>query len=59
MDEPAGFGVRFIWSAQADGPALQSGVKSKEYITPYRPILVSMPGTFLDHDKILLTLINR
>ncbi|RCI05790.1 hypothetical protein CU098_004378, partial [Rhizopus stolonifer] len=43
MDEPAGFGVRFIWSAQADGPALQSGVKSKEYITPYRPILVSMP----------------
>ncbi|KAG0743026.1 hypothetical protein G6F57_003038 [Rhizopus arrhizus] len=43
MDEPAGFGIRYIWSAQADGPALQSGIKSKDYITPYRPIIVSTP----------------
>ncbi|KAG1179792.1 hypothetical protein G6F70_001526 [Rhizopus microsporus] len=43
IDEPAGFSVRYVWSAQADGPALQSGLKSKEYITPYRPIIVSIP----------------
>ncbi|KAI9019175.1 hypothetical protein CLU79DRAFT_705218 [Phycomyces nitens] len=43
MDEPAGFWVRFIWTAQLDGPGLQSGIKSREYNTPYRPILVSPP----------------
>ncbi|KAI8970415.1 hypothetical protein BDF20DRAFT_826464 [Mycotypha africana] len=43
MEEPAGFGVRYIWTAIADGPALQSGIKSREYITPYRPIIVSSP----------------
>lgn len=42
MEEPAGFGIRYIWTAQADGPALQSGLKSREYITPYRPIIVSI-----------------
>ncbi|KAI9483126.1 MAG: hypothetical protein EXX96DRAFT_594034 [Benjaminiella poitrasii] len=42
MEEPAGFGIRFIWTAQADGPALQSGLKSKEFVTPYRPIVVSL-----------------
>ncbi|KAI8390164.1 hypothetical protein BD560DRAFT_319674 [Blakeslea trispora] len=41
-EEPAGFSVRYIWTAQVDGPALQSGLKSKEYITPYRPIIVSI-----------------
>jgi hypothetical protein len=44
MEEPAGFGIRYIWTAQADGPALQSGLKSREYITPYRPIIVSVQG---------------
>jgi hypothetical protein len=44
MEEPAGFGIRYIWNAQADGPALQSGIKSKEYVTPYRPIIVSLEG---------------
>ncbi|KAI8644917.1 hypothetical protein BD408DRAFT_339711 [Parasitella parasitica] len=42
MEEPAGFGIRYIWTAQVDGPALQSGLKSREYITPYRPIIVSI-----------------
>ncbi|KAI7903975.1 uncharacterized protein BX663DRAFT_505957 [Cokeromyces recurvatus] len=42
MEEPAGFGIRFIWTAQADGPALQSGLKSREFITSYRPIIVSL-----------------
>lgn len=57
MDEPAGFGIRYIWSAQADGPALQSGIKSKDYITPYRPIIVSTPGLFIEYyDISILTL---
>ncbi|CAO3654225.1 unnamed protein product [Cunninghamella echinulata] len=41
MEEPPGFGIRYIWSVHVDGPGLQSGLKSKEYITPYRPIIVS------------------
>ncbi|KAI9253774.1 hypothetical protein BDA99DRAFT_162935 [Phascolomyces articulosus] len=44
MEEPSGFAIRYIWTAQADGPALQSGTKSREYITPYRPIIISTPG---------------
>ncbi|KAI8098056.1 uncharacterized protein B0P05DRAFT_576881 [Gilbertella persicaria] len=42
MEEPAGFAIRYIWTAQVDGPALQSGLKSREYVTPYRPIIVSI-----------------
>ncbi|CAO3594780.1 unnamed protein product [Absidia cylindrospora] len=41
MEEPPGFGIRYIWTAQMDGPGLQSGLRSREYITPYRPIIVS------------------
>lgn len=48
MEEPAGFGIRYIWTAQADGPALQSGLKSREYITPYRPIIVSIAGKLIE-----------
>lgn len=44
MEEPAGFGIRYIWTAQVDGPGLQSGLKSREYVTPYRPIIVSIEG---------------
>ncbi|KAG0174892.1 hypothetical protein DFQ30_002158 [Apophysomyces sp. BC1015] len=43
MEEPAGFAIRFLWTAQADGPANQFCLKSREYITPYRPIIVSTP----------------
>lgn len=44
MEDPTGFAIRYVWTAQADGPALQSGIKSREYITPYRPIIISTPG---------------
>lgn len=43
MEEPKGFSIRYVWTAQVDGPALQSGIKSREYLTPYRPIIVSTP----------------
>ncbi|KAI8340646.1 hypothetical protein BC941DRAFT_450131 [Chlamydoabsidia padenii] len=41
MEEPPGFGIRYIWTVQLDGPGLQSGSRTREYITPYRPIIVS------------------
>lgn len=44
MEEPKGFSIRYVWTAQVDGPALQSGIKSREFLTPYRPIIVSTPG---------------
>lgn len=47
MEEPKGFSIRYVWTAQVDGPALQTGVKSREYLTPYRPIIVSTPGKVL------------
>ncbi|KAI9315860.1 hypothetical protein BX666DRAFT_2019552 [Dichotomocladium elegans] len=40
-EEPHGFTIRYVWCAQADGPALKTGLKSREYITPYRPIMLS------------------
>ncbi|KAI7867093.1 hypothetical protein BDF14DRAFT_1805468 [Spinellus fusiger] len=43
IEEPTGFSIRFVWSALIDGPGLQSGLRSKDYITPYRPILISTP----------------
>jgi hypothetical protein len=30
-----------VWTAQIDGPGLQSGLRSKEYLTPLRPIIVA------------------
>jgi hypothetical protein len=33
-----------VWSAQVDGPGLQSGLRSKEYLTPLRPIIVAPPS---------------
>ncbi|ORZ26209.1 hypothetical protein BCR42DRAFT_486247 [Absidia repens] len=41
IEEPPGFGIRYIWTGQIDGPGLQSGLRSRDYITPYRPIIVS------------------
>ncbi|KAL0095098.1 hypothetical protein J3Q64DRAFT_1859886 [Phycomyces blakesleeanus] len=43
IEEPAGFHIRFIWSTQIDGPGLESSLKSKDYVTPYRPVLISTP----------------
>ncbi|OZJ02266.1 hypothetical protein BZG36_04701 [Bifiguratus adelaidae] len=43
VEEPNGFSVRYIWTAQIDGPGGSSGLRSKEFITPYRPIIVAPP----------------
>lgn len=60
MEEPKGFSIRYVWSAQVDGPALQSGIKSREYLTPYRPIIVSTPGTLYKYSLLsFLTLYIR
>ncbi|CAM0137739.1 hypothetical protein VKS41_000949 [Umbelopsis sp. WA50703] len=44
LEDPKGFCVRYVWSAQVDGPGLQSGLRSKEYLTPLRPIIVAPPS---------------
>ncbi|CAO3662009.1 unnamed protein product [Umbelopsis ramanniana] len=41
LEDPKGFCVRYVWTAQVDGPGLQSGLRSKEYLTPLRPIIVA------------------
>ncbi|KAF7721344.1 hypothetical protein EC973_004844 [Apophysomyces ossiformis] len=43
VEDPPGFSIRYVWTAQIDGPGLQSGMRSKEYVTPYRPIIVATP----------------
>ncbi|OBZ84493.1 hypothetical protein A0J61_07455 [Choanephora cucurbitarum] len=54
MEEPKGFSIRYVWTAQTDGPALHSGVKSREYLTPYRPIIVSTPDREWDFRKTVM-----
>ncbi|KAI8053155.1 uncharacterized protein B0P05DRAFT_479744, partial [Gilbertella persicaria] len=54
MEEPKGFGIRYVWTAQTDGPALHSGLKSREYLTPYRPIIVSTPDREWEFKKTLM-----
>ncbi|GAN00773.1 hypothetical protein MAM1_0002c00196 [Mucor ambiguus] len=54
MEEPKGFSIRYVWTAQVDGPALQSGLKSREYLTPYRPIIVSTPDRQWEYRKTLM-----
>ncbi|GAB5588586.1 hypothetical protein Unana1_03486 [Umbelopsis nana] len=44
LEDPKGFCVRYVWTAQIDGPGLQSGLRSKEYLTPLRPIIVAPPA---------------
>ncbi|KAG2201266.1 hypothetical protein INT47_006769 [Mucor saturninus] len=53
MEEPKGFSIRYVWAAQVDGPALQSGIKSREYLTPYRPIIVSTPDREWEYRKTI------
>ncbi|KAI9478887.1 MAG: hypothetical protein EXX96DRAFT_572585 [Benjaminiella poitrasii] len=54
MEEPKGFSIRYVWTAQVDGPGLQSGLKSREYLTPYRPIIVSTPDREWEFKKSLM-----
>ncbi|KAI8874938.1 hypothetical protein K501DRAFT_264458, partial [Backusella circina FSU 941] len=53
MEEPKGFSIRYAWTAQIDGPGLQSGLKSREYLTPYRPIIVATPDREWEYRKSL------
>ncbi|KAI8367527.1 uncharacterized protein BYT42DRAFT_586592 [Radiomyces spectabilis] len=39
VEDPAGFSIRYIWMAQLDGPGFRPGLRSKEYVMPYRPII--------------------
>lgn len=47
IEEPKGFHIRYIWTAQLIGAGLESGIKSSEYYTPYRPLLVCAKGNSL------------
>ncbi|KAG1323821.1 hypothetical protein G6F62_009451 [Rhizopus arrhizus] len=42
-DDPPGFSIRYILSAHLDGPACNPGLRSKDYIVPYRPIISAPP----------------
>jgi hypothetical protein len=42
-DDPTGFHIHYIWSAHLDGPAFNSGLRSKDHILPYRPIICAPP----------------
>ncbi|KAI9469780.1 MAG: hypothetical protein EXX96DRAFT_623387 [Benjaminiella poitrasii] len=42
-DDPVGFSIHYIWSAHLDGPAYNPGLRSKEYVMPYRPIICAPP----------------
>ncbi|KAG1442534.1 hypothetical protein G6F56_011024 [Rhizopus delemar] len=42
-DDPVGFSIRYIWSSHLDGPAFNPGLRSKDYIIPYRPIISAPP----------------
>ncbi|CAO3612809.1 unnamed protein product [Mucor hiemalis] len=42
-DDPVGFSIHYIWSAHVDGPSFNPGLRSKEYIMPYRPIICAPP----------------
>lgn len=37
--DPVGFSINYIWSAHVDGPSYSPGIRSKEYVLPYRPII--------------------
>ncbi|ORE07031.1 hypothetical protein BCV72DRAFT_227346 [Rhizopus microsporus var. microsporus] len=50
-EEPKGFHIRYIWTAQLTGAGLESGIKSSEYYTPYRPLLVCVK----DHECVYRT----
>ncbi|KAI8090678.1 hypothetical protein BDF21DRAFT_411805 [Thamnidium elegans] len=43
-DDPVGFYIHYIWSAHVDGPSFNPGIRSKEYIMPYRPIICAPPN---------------
>ncbi|KAG0172950.1 hypothetical protein DFQ30_009301 [Apophysomyces sp. BC1015] len=42
-EDPAGFSIRYIWSAHLDAPSAHPGLRSTEYTIPYRPIICAPP----------------
>ncbi|RCH96192.1 hypothetical protein CU097_014659, partial [Rhizopus azygosporus] len=57
-DDPPGFSIHYIWSAHLDGAASNPGIRSKDYVIPYRPIISAPPTkqwsftqTLLHNDK--------
>ncbi|KAI8136534.1 hypothetical protein BJV82DRAFT_639877 [Fennellomyces sp. T-0311] len=43
VDDPLGFSIHYIWTAHVDGAGFQPGLRSREYILPYRPIICAPP----------------
>ncbi|KAG2224772.1 hypothetical protein INT45_005296 [Circinella minor] len=44
IDDPTGFSIHYIWSAHLDGAGFQPGLRSREYVLPYRPIICAPPS---------------
>ncbi|KAI9497129.1 hypothetical protein BDB00DRAFT_757076, partial [Zychaea mexicana] len=43
IEDPPGFGIRYVWTAHIEGPGGHPGITSKKINTPYRPIIASPP----------------
>ncbi|KAI7879104.1 hypothetical protein K492DRAFT_178982, partial [Lichtheimia hyalospora FSU 10163] len=39
VNEPAGCSIQYMWTAHVDGAAFQPSLRSKQYSTPFRPII--------------------
>ncbi|CDH60076.1 hypothetical protein RO3G_02051 [Lichtheimia corymbifera JMRC:FSU:9682] len=39
VNEPAGCSIQYLWTAHVDGAAFQPSIRSKQYSTPFRPII--------------------
>ncbi|KAF7731755.1 hypothetical protein EC973_008269 [Apophysomyces ossiformis] len=44
VEEPNGFHIRYVWTAYLDAPSSHPGLRSSEYLTPYRPIICAPPS---------------
>ncbi|KAI9258008.1 hypothetical protein BDA99DRAFT_441117 [Phascolomyces articulosus] len=44
VDDPTGFSIHYIWSAHLDGAGFQPGLRSREHVLPYRPIICAPPS---------------
>ncbi|KAI8991213.1 hypothetical protein BDF20DRAFT_843354 [Mycotypha africana] len=53
IDDPVGFSIHYIWSAHIDGPGFYPGVRSKEYIMPYRPIICAPPTKEWEFSQVI------
>ncbi|KAI9474857.1 hypothetical protein BDB00DRAFT_879632 [Zychaea mexicana] len=44
VDDPLGFSIHYIWSAHVDGAGFHPGLRSRDYVLPYRPIICAPPA---------------